>query len=334
VFRLDKNILKIPVGENNAYFDPEPLETALKKVVREATESDNTPIAESGSPRCPVFVVTTFGRIADGPLKLFRSYGFDRDETPIWQAARATSAAPAFFPPARVDIPAPAGWYVDGGLRANNPSWEAILEGKAHWAARKCFIVSVGTGIQKPVDFIGHTTTANISKRTAAPPQSERLESTSSQNPELTSEEPASKRFKTSLVGGFIESGKNAGRNVRAAIGAATTIIADKTTQVTRIPDGIKASLHIMNALVNLSTSSESTHLRVYQEANSKHESAQFPYFRFNVLRGMDDIGLEEWNKVEAMADVTRSYLQSPLVEDELRKCAGGLVNPTAFEST
>jgi hypothetical protein len=89
-----------------------------------------------------------------------------------------------------------------------------------------------------------------------------------------------------------------------------------------------------MTALVSLSTGSESTHLRVYREANSKDEAAQFPYFRFNVLRGMDDIGLEEWSKVEVMTDFTRSYLQSPLVDDELRRCAGGLVNPAAFEST
>jgi hypothetical protein len=287
---------------------------------------------------CPVFVVTTFGRIADGPLKLFRSYGFDRDETPIWQAARATSAAPAFFPPARVDIPAPAGWYVDGGLRANNPAWEAIVEGKSYWDTRKCFIVSVGTGVPKPVDFIGKTTMAITSESTAAtPPPSEPFDSTTSHNPELTRDEvqePGLKRLKTSRVGGFIESGKNASSKVRAAIGAATAVIADKAAQATRFPDGIKASLHIMDALVNLSTSSEGTHLRVYQEANSKDESSQFPYFRFNVLRGMDNIGLEEWSKVEAMADVTRCYLQSPIVDEELRRCAGGLVNPAAFEST
>jgi Patatin-like phospholipase len=271
-----------------------------------------------------VFVVTTFGRIADGPLKLFRSYGFDRDETPIWQAARATSAAPAFFPPARVDIPAPAGWYLDGGLRANNPTGEAIVEGKSHWDTRKCFIVSVGTGTQNPVDFIGKTTIASTSQRPTIPTQSDDQESTN----------PESKPRKESLVRGFIERAKTASHKVRVGIGRPTAIVADKATELTRIPDGIKASLHIMNAIVNLSTSSDGTHIRVYQEATSKDESAQFPYFRFNVLRGMDDIGLEEWRKVEVMADVTRSYLQSPLVEDELKKCAGGLVNPTAFEST
>jgi hypothetical protein len=86
--------------------------------------------------------------------------------------------------------------------------------------------------------------------------------------------------------------------------------VRDKAAQLIRIrnPSRIKVAAHIVKALVNLSTSSESTHLRVWEEANSQDETARFPYFRFNVQRGMDEIGLEEWRKVEAMADLTRSY--------------------------
>jgi hypothetical protein len=97
---------------------------------------------------------------------------------------------------------------------------------------------------------------------------------------------------------------------------------------------GIKVAAHIINALVNLSTSSEGTHLRVWEEANSQDEVAQFPYFRFNVVRGMDEIGLEEWRMAEVMTDLTRSYLESPDIKKELGKCAEGLLNPSAFEST
>jgi hypothetical protein len=110
--------------------------------------------------------------------------------------------------------------------------------------------------------------------------------------------------------------------------------VTDKAAQITRIPGGVKVEAHIMKALVSLSTSSESTHLRVWREANSQDESAQSPYFRFNVLRGLDEIGLEEWRMAEAMADMTRSYLDSPEVNEDLRKCAEGLQNPSAFEST
>ena len=39
-------------------------------------------------------------------------------DAPIWEAARATSAAPAYFKQ--------FGAYIDGGLKANNPSMSAL----------------------------------------------------------------------------------------------------------------------------------------------------------------------------------------------------------------
>ena len=332
VFRLDKNILSIPVGENNAYFSEKPLEAALKKVVFDVTESEKTPLADNSDPSCPVFVVTTSARIADGPLKLFRSYGFDKDQTPIWQAARATSAAPAFFPPARVDIPPPAGLYVDGGVRANNPSWEAVVEAKKHWKTRKCFIVSIGTGVQKPVNFIGEERQSNTTKNATAKAELDHPRSGLAQLSESTSEsqEDNSKQRSRPLSGGVKPGLKKASTTIKGTFQPVT----DRAAQLTRIPGGIKVAAHIIKALVNLSTSSESTHLRVWEEANSRNESTQFPYFRFNVLRGMDEIGLEEWRMTEAMADFTRNYLESPDVKKELEKCAEGLLNPFAFEST
>jgi predicted acylesterase/phospholipase RssA len=325
VFRLDKNILSIPGGENNAYFSEQPLEAALKKVVLEATKCENTLLADDGDLSCPVFVVTTYGRIADGPLKLFKSYGFDKDQTSIWQAARATSAAPGFFPPAKVDVPpGPPGWYVDGGVRANNPSWEALVEAKKHWKTRKCFIVSIGTGFQKPVDFIGKKTQGTI-----ATPDSEYPESGPSQNAELNDELHGadSELPSKSLLGGLKQGFRKTSSLIGGTIKSASTDVTDKA-------GGIKVPAHVINALVNLTTSSESTHVRVWEEANSEDEAAQFPYFRFNVLRGMDEIGLEEWRMAETLADLTRSYLDSPDVKRELGKCATGLLNPSAFEGT
>ena len=338
MFRLDKSILSIPVGENNTYFSEEPLEATLKNVVLDATKCENTSLADDGDPICPVFVVTTFGRIADGPLKLFKSYGFDKDQTPIWQAARATSAAPAFFPPARVDIPPPPGWYVDGGVRANNPSWEAMVEAKKHWSTRRCFIVSIGTGVQKPVDFIGNKKPQGSSKTTITTPESAHPESEPTQNTEPNDElqppgsELRSKPLFVSLKQGFKKASSKIGATIKSVCPNLQPV-KDKAVQLPRIPGGIKVAAHIVNALVNLSTSSESTHLRVLGEVNSQDESAQFPYFRFNVLRGMDKIGLEEWRMVEAMTDLTRSYLESPDIKKELGKCAEGLLNPSAFES-
>jgi len=336
VFRLDKNILGIPVGENNSYFSEKPLEDALKKVIRETTESEDTPLADHGDPSCPVFVVAAYGRIAGGPLKLFRSYGFDKDQTPIWQAARATSAAPAFFPPARVTVPSPPGWYVDGGVRANNPSWEAMVEGKKYWKTRKCFIVSVGTGIQKPVDFIGRNKRSytQTDATQSEPPESELVDNI---GPGGEIQQPDSKRRLVSFLGGVTRSLEKTGTRIGGTVKAATSYIqpvTDKAAQISRITEGIKVAAHIVKALVNLSTNSENTHWRVWEESDSQDESARFPYFRFNVQLGMDEIGLEEWTMTEAMADLTRSYLDSPDIKQQLEKCARGLLNPSAFPST
>jgi len=125
----------VPVGGGYSQFDAEPLEKAVKKVVFEFTQSEDTPLANNRDEICQVFVLST--RAKDpGPIKPFRSYGFYRDECPIWQAARATTAAPTYFPPAGVTVPFPPEWYVDGGIIQNNPSPFALKEGKELWKTK------------------------------------------------------------------------------------------------------------------------------------------------------------------------------------------------------
>ena len=158
VFRIDNVINGVPVGPDHCRFNEEPLEKALKEIIREYTGNENAPMADSDDQSadfCPVFVVATEGQDAGGPVKLFRSYGFYRDQCPIWQAGRATSAAPSYFRPAWVEVPDPGGWYIDGGLRRNNPSEVALSEARKYWKmSRRFCIVSIGTGEQKNVDFI------------------------------------------------------------------------------------------------------------------------------------------------------------------------------------
>src|SRR5271154_1557472 len=120
VFRVDNVIMDVPVGPDHCRFNEEPLENALKEIIRQSTGDENAPMADpndGGHDLCPTFVVATEGQDAGGPVKLFRSYGFYKDQCPIWQAGRATSAAPSYFRPARVHVPNPGGWYIDGGLR-------------------------------------------------------------------------------------------------------------------------------------------------------------------------------------------------------------------------
>ena len=99
--------------------------------------------------------------VADTPY-LFRTYAntrksddpqarkFDRNpgpahDIPIWQVARATSAAPTYFKPVVID----GLEYLDGGFGANNPCAEIYHEvKKMNNNAEKCvsFILSIGTG--------------------------------------------------------------------------------------------------------------------------------------------------------------------------------------------
>jgi hypothetical protein len=85
-----------------------------------------------------------------GPV-IFRTYSVPRNETydcKIWEAARATSAAPTYFP--RIEI-GPANRkqkFIDAGIGCNNPTNELIQECELlHGRSAKiACIVSIGTG--------------------------------------------------------------------------------------------------------------------------------------------------------------------------------------------
>jgi patatin-like phospholipase/acyl hydrolase len=110
-------------GRKGDQYDPKTLESAIKEVVREQLGNENALLREEGDPQCKVFVLATRRDAANnrGPVFL-RSYQnpqamSDMPDIPIWMAARATSAAPSYFPPMRVgdhDL-------IDGGMQANNP---------------------------------------------------------------------------------------------------------------------------------------------------------------------------------------------------------------------
>jgi len=70
----------------------------------------------------------------------------------VWEAARATSAAPTFFPPARVRPLRDGGpierTLVDGGVFANDPVFSAFVEARKNgFAADDIHILSLGTGL-------------------------------------------------------------------------------------------------------------------------------------------------------------------------------------------
>ena len=84
----------------------------------------------------------------------FRTYKHPRDvlnNVAIWQACRATSAAPTYLPP--VSIGDPAQKFLDGGLGYNNPTKVLCDEATQLWPSRNIScIVSIGTGKIGPED--------------------------------------------------------------------------------------------------------------------------------------------------------------------------------------
>jgi len=320
----------VPVGEGYSRFSAEPLEKALKKVVYDNTHSEDTPLADTRDEICPVFIISTRGKDA-GPIKLFRSYGFYKDECPIWQAARATTAAPTYFPPAWVTVPSPSEWYVDGGVTQNNPSPFALKEGKELWKAKRCLLVSVGTGIQKRADLVGNTKTPEDYSHPKNDPSIETSPVESRQSEEGTSDagstHPPKPRF-----GGMTKAATMVGGAFRKAA-LPIRLVADKATQLGRFPGGFSTATRFLQELVKLSTESEKTHGTMYAEAHSRDSSAQFRYYRFNVQNGMDDIGLEEWQNWDLMVTLTRNYLDSVDVPTRLTECAKDLLHPPGFES-
>jgi uncharacterized protein len=79
-------------------------------------------------------------------------------EIPIWQLLRASTAAPAYFPPEEITLAGRKHLFVDGGITPfNNPSLLAILMAtlppyRLCWPTgrEKLHVISIGTGSMRP----------------------------------------------------------------------------------------------------------------------------------------------------------------------------------------
>ena len=286
VFEVDQ-VLKgiIPVGDNQCRFDYQQLEQAIKDIVRKKLHEEDATMADMGSENVPTFVVATKALHADGPPTLFRSYqcqGYNPNQCAIWEAARATSAAPTFFKSIKIEIPQPGATFVDGGLAHNNPAELALSEAQRIWTNAKRFcLVSVGTGRLKSVRVID-------------------IQSAGAK------EFYSSDRF----VSWWIPGTKNETRN----------------------PSGLTALKKIAEACVELTTNSERVHQRLLKHALSTDPEKKFPYHRFNVERDMQDIGLQEWYKIEEMAVHTTAYMEEGEGELKRNKCVQDLMSPPDIE--
>lgn len=83
-------------------------------------------------------------------------YGRRPDDYYFWQAVRATTAAPSFFEPARVEnlSTKQEEALIDGGVFMNDPAIAAYLEArKLGWDTEELVIISLGTGRAKGRSF-------------------------------------------------------------------------------------------------------------------------------------------------------------------------------------
>ena len=95
---------------------------------------------------CRGFVLTSL-KNALGLPRILSTYDPNDRQTRIWEALRATSAAPTFFE--EMQFGTPKVTYLDGGVGFNNPCAEVDYAAKALWEGRSIgVIVSVGTGLQ------------------------------------------------------------------------------------------------------------------------------------------------------------------------------------------
>ncbi|KAJ5588159.1 hypothetical protein N7537_010837 [Penicillium hordei] len=75
----------------------------------------------------------------------------------------------------------------------------------------------------------------------------------------------------------------------------------------------------IVNALIRMATDTQ----RIADAFHEEHASLddQRRYFRFNVDRGLEEVGLQESSKKNVIAAATRSYLATQIVQSNLRIC-------------
>ena len=137
-FKFAEDVLK-----HTPTFPSESMETCLKE-----TYGADLKISSSDKPRS--ITTTVLGDMNPPVLELIRNYGETGEgkmrfqDWRVWEAARASSAAPVYFHPFD-------GRYIDGGVMANNPTLDTMTEifhqGKKEGKnARLGLVFSVGTG--------------------------------------------------------------------------------------------------------------------------------------------------------------------------------------------
>jgi len=115
---------------------------SMDEYLKEAFSAD-LGMTDTEKPR--VIVTTVLAKSNPTELYLFRNYGEFKERRKVWECARASSAAPVYFTPFEDK-------YIDGGVMANNPTLDAMVEIYAQGKREKQnvkigLVLSIGSGI-------------------------------------------------------------------------------------------------------------------------------------------------------------------------------------------
>jgi hypothetical protein len=152
------------------------LEEVIKEIVKERTGDSEAQVEDDGAlggicktcvhtrqlTACIILSLTRFvcamnayNLNACRPI-LFRTYPSPKEPSipcTIWQAARATSAAPTFFERVFIGPIARPEPFIDGGVGQNNPSAQVLEEAELMFPDRNiACVISLGTGKPRTID--------------------------------------------------------------------------------------------------------------------------------------------------------------------------------------
>ncbi|RDB25621.1 Calcium-independent phospholipase A2-gamma [Hypsizygus marmoreus] len=143
-------------SKTGAYYTKDNFEKGLKSMIKHTGDEDAPMLDPDTTNQCKVFVVSGQSQdLSHTSAEQFRTYATKFPDTfancAIWQAARATSAAPMYLPAITIN----GVEFVDGGLRFNNPSILLMGEVNAVFGVARhigCFL-TIGTGMQPKIKF-------------------------------------------------------------------------------------------------------------------------------------------------------------------------------------
>ncbi|EPE02605.1 kinesin light chain [Ophiostoma piceae UAMH 11346] len=159
--KISQHVFSTDWYRMNSKSDGNKLEAAVKKLLQEKLGDDRVDerMLDPAKPPCKAFVcaVTKVDVQARAGPRLFRTYNVRTNATfncTIWEASRATSAAPTYFDPISIGNPGEQETFVDGGLGYNNPIKKVLEEASLVFPNRQVgCVVSIGTGLASAIQF-------------------------------------------------------------------------------------------------------------------------------------------------------------------------------------